>query len=93
MVDEVSINHMVMLISNWSSDLVFCTNGAHELTEEQVELLESKGFKYNEAVITEMTGSKGQIESLKFEDGTVENVQDMIAKMNWDTNFDFLKNL
>ena len=93
MVDEVSINHMVMLISNWISNLVFCTNGEHELTEEQEELLESKGFKYNEAVISEMTGSNGQVESLKFEDGTVENIQGMIAKMNWDTNYDFLKNL
>lgn len=93
MVDEVSINHMVMLISNWSSDLVFCTNGERIITEEYKELLERKGFKYNEEAITELTGSNGQVESLIFEDGTVEDIQGMIAKMNWDTNFDFLKNL
>lgn len=40
-----------------------------------------------------MTGSNDQVESLIFEDGTTENIQGMIAKMNWDTNFDFLRNL
>lgn len=93
MVDEVSINHLVMLISNWSSDLLICSNGQDVISEEQKEMLTDKGFKYTEAGISEMTGNNGMMESLIFDDGTVENVQGMIAKMEWDTKFDFLRNL
>lgn len=94
MVDEVSIDHLIMLISNWSSDLLIVTNGKNIISEEHKEMFGNKGYKYNEAVISEMTGGDdGLVESLIFEDGTAENIQGMIAKMEWDTKFDFLKNL
>lgn len=93
MVDEMSIDHIVMLLSNWSDDLLICTNGNDVLTEERKALFDSKGYAYKDAVITEMTGQGEQVESLTFEDNTSEEIGGMIAAMKWDTDYDFLKNL
>ncbi|MGO1922978.1 MAG: NAD(P)/FAD-dependent oxidoreductase [Jeotgalicoccus sp.] len=93
MVDEDSINHMPMLISNWSSDLLICMNGTGKVSDENKELFESKGFKYNESVITELDGTDGEVETISFEDGTTEKIAGMIAMMEWDTHFEFLENL
>ena len=57
------------------------------------EMLENKGIDYNESAISRIEGSEGLVESLVFEDGTRENIEGMFAKMNWDTDFDFLKTL
>lgn len=93
MVNEDSINHMPMLISNWSSELLICTNGTSKISEETKELFDSKGFKFNEAVITKLTGTDGNVESIAFEDGTAEKIEGMIAMMEWDTQFSFLNSL
>ena len=93
MVDEMSIDHIVMLLSNWSDDLLICTNGNDVLTEELKALFDSKGYAYKDAVITEMTGQDNQVESLIFEDNTSEEIGGMIASMKWDTDYEFLKNL
>ena len=93
MVDENFINHMPMLISNWSSELLICMNGTGEISNENKELFEKKGFKYEESVITELNGADGEVESITFEDGTTENIEGMIAMMEWDTHFDFLDGL
>lgn len=93
MVDEMSIDHIVMLLSNWSDDLLICTNGNDVLTKERIALFDSKGYAYKDAVITEMTGQDDQVESLIFEDNTSEEIGGMIAAMKWDTDYDFLKSL
>src|SRR5699024_8192308 len=89
MVDEDTMRNLVMLIANWSSDLIICTDGKNLLDADDKAMLEEKGFDYNESVISRMTGSDGMLESLEFEDGTTEAVEGMFAKMNWDTDFDF----
>lgn len=93
MVDEMSIDHIVMLLSNWSDDLLICTNGKDILTEAHKSLFLSKGYAYKEAVITEMTGQDEQVQQLHFDDHTSENIGGMIAAMKWDTDYDFLKEL
>ncbi len=93
MVDEDSMRNLVMLIANWSSDLIICTDGDSFLDDEDKEMLENKGFDYNESVISSMEGSDGLVESLVFADGTRENIEGMFAKMTWDTRFDFLETL
>lgn len=93
MVNEDSINHMPMLISNWSSELLICTNGTSKISEETKELFDSKGFKFNEAVITKLAGTDGNVESIAFEDGTAEKIEGMIAMIEWDTQFSFLNSL
>ncbi|MCG1010736.1 NAD(P)/FAD-dependent oxidoreductase [Salinicoccus sp. ID82-1] len=93
MVDQDTIGHLVMLISNWSRDLLFCTNGADVLTDAHRKMFENKGFKYNEAVISELSGAGGQVETITFENGTEAQIKGMIARMHWDTDFDFLEGL
>ena len=93
MVDENSINHMPMLISNWSNDLIICTNGTGKISDENRELFKNKGFKYNESVITELNGTDGEVDSISFEDGSAEKIAGMIAMMECDTQFDFLESL
>ena len=93
MADEDSTRNQVMLIANWSSDLLICTDGKSLLNDDGKTMLDDKGFDYNESAISRMTGSDGKEESLVFEDGTTEAIEGKFAKMNWDTQFDFLKTL
>lgn len=66
MVNADSIGHIVMLISNWSSDLLICTDGEDIISHEDKKKFKSEGFGYNESVISEMTGSDDVVESLVF---------------------------
>src|SRR5699024_8232341 len=91
--DEDSTSNLVMLIANWSKDLIICTDGKSLLKDEDKQMLEDKGFEYNEAPISRMTGNDGKLKSIEFEDGTTEAVEGMFVKMNWDTNFEFLETL
>lgn len=93
MVDEMSIHHMPMLLSNWTNDLLVCTDGLDILTDDIKASLANKGFTYSEQPIREMIGTSGQIEKLFFGDGTFAEVEGMIARMTWDTNYDFIQNL
>src|SRR5699024_3753852 len=59
MADEDSTRNLVMLIANWSDDLIICTGGKSLLDADDKAMLEEKGFDYNESVISRMTGSDG----------------------------------
>ncbi|CAM4204371.1 NAD(P)/FAD-dependent oxidoreductase [Lacicoccus alkaliphilus] len=93
MADEDSTSNLVMLIANWSRDLIICTDGKSLLNDEDKAMLKEKGFDYNESPISRMKGRDGKLEALEFEDGTTETVEGMFARMNWDTDFDFLETL
>jgi len=93
MADEDSTSNLVMLLANWSKDLIICTDGKSLLKDEDKQMLEDKGFDYNESPISRMTGNDGKLESIEFEDGTTEAVEGMFVKMNWDTDFPFLETL
>src|SRR5699024_4368713 len=93
MADEDSTRNLVMLISNWSDDLLICTDGKSLLKDENKQMLKDKGFEYNEAPIFRMSGNDSKLESIEFEDGTTEAVEGMFVKMNWDTDFPFLETL
>ncbi|MEY8371040.1 NAD(P)/FAD-dependent oxidoreductase [Aerococcaceae bacterium 50-4] len=93
MVDDKSVHHMPMLLSNWADDLLVCTNGQDVLTDEIKDKLTEKGFSYKEAVITEMTGQNGQIDGLLFADGSQAEVEGMLSSVIWDTNYDFIQEL
>jgi len=93
MADEDSTRNLVMLISNWSDDLLICTDGKSLLKDENKQMVKDKGFEYNEAPIFRMSGNDSKLESIEFEDGTTEAVEGMFVKMNWDTDFPFLETL
>src|SRR5690606_6662033 len=52
--NEASL-HMVKVASNWTDDLVFCTNGRQVLSEEK-SLLESRGIQVHEEKIRTLNG-------------------------------------
>ncbi|WP_028552689.1 NAD(P)/FAD-dependent oxidoreductase [Paenibacillus sp. UNC451MF] len=62
--------HGSKLISNWSRDLIICTNGHRSLTPEQIGLLEHKGMRVMQQPITSFEGKDGQLEHVVFADGT-----------------------
>ncbi|WP_282942140.1 NAD(P)/FAD-dependent oxidoreductase [Paenibacillus sp. RC67] len=62
--------HGSKLISNWSRDLLVCTNGHRSLTPDQIALLERKGMKVMQQPIAAFEGKSGQLEQVVFANGT-----------------------
>ncbi|GAA4847923.1 NAD(P)/FAD-dependent oxidoreductase [Paenibacillus vulneris] len=62
--------HGSKIISNWSRDLLICTNGHRSLTPEQIRLLEYKGMRVMQQPIAAFEGTGGQLEQVVFADGT-----------------------
>ncbi|OMF37606.1 pyridine nucleotide-disulfide oxidoreductase [Paenibacillus sp. FSL H8-0548] len=64
------IFHFVKVVYNWSKDLIVCTNGHATLTNDQKELLLSKGITIREEPISAFIGQNGMLEQVRFTDGT-----------------------
>ncbi|MGD7024894.1 NAD(P)/FAD-dependent oxidoreductase [Rossellomorea vietnamensis] len=62
--------HMAKLVSNWTNDLIICTNGSKVLSHEEQVLLRSKGILINEKKIATFTGEEGKLKEIQFEDKT-----------------------
>lgn len=58
------------LLSNWTKNLTLYTNGKSTLTPEQALLLEKHQIHVQETPIEQLRQTKGQLESIIFEDGT-----------------------
>lgn len=65
-----SILHMTTLILNWSKDLLVCTNGKASLSDEQKQRLQAKGIVVIEQPVAAFIGQNGQLEHVRFADGT-----------------------
>ncbi|TYR80658.1 NAD(P)/FAD-dependent oxidoreductase [Priestia megaterium] len=68
--ESPNIFHTAKLLFNWSKDLVICTNGHDILSDEQKELLHSKGIKVMNQTIAAFNGKNGLLEQIRFTDGT-----------------------
>lgn len=66
--DNEAASHMVKVASNWTEDLIYCTNG-RQLLEEEKSLLESRGIQIYEEKIRALNGDKGKLAEILFEDG------------------------
>lgn len=64
------IFHTAKVVYNWSKDLIICTNGHATLTNDQKELLQSKGITIREQPISAFIGQNGRLEQVRFADGT-----------------------
>lgn len=69
--ENIRAFHMTKIVYNWSKDLIVCTNGHQILSNEQKNILESKGIKTYEQEITSLFGENGNLEKIKFYDGTI----------------------
>jgi len=62
---------LCVLIKGWSNDLVLCTDGTADLTEEQRRLLVKHNIPVREEKIARFEGKDGQIETIVFADDQV----------------------
>ncbi|MFK4302907.1 thioredoxin reductase [Paenibacillus sp. RC254] len=68
--ESPGIYHTAKLLLNWSKDVVVCTNGHDTLSDEQKKWLQSKGIVVMEQPVAAFIGHNGQLEHVRFTDGT-----------------------
>ncbi|GLO64576.1 MULTISPECIES: NAD(P)/FAD-dependent oxidoreductase [Oceanobacillus] len=56
-------------LSNWSKDIIVCTNGNQVLTEEQKRSFAKNGIQVLEEEIDELIGNNGQLQKIRFISG------------------------
>ncbi|UQZ80876.1 Thioredoxin reductase [Paenibacillus konkukensis] len=68
--EGANLFHSAMLIYNWSRNLLLCTNGRAVLSFDQKQALERKGLLVIEQPIAAFEGTDGQLEKVRFQDGS-----------------------
>lgn len=61
--------HQAMMLTQWTNDIVVCTNGAQGLRTEQISKLNSKGIPVYRQPITQLLGSQGRLRQIRLTDG------------------------
>lgn len=69
------------LISNWTKELTIFTNGASELTTEQIQELNQRNIEVNEMSISSINHKNGYMESLNFSNGESETLKALYARV------------
>jgi len=64
------VDHMVKILSQWSKDLIVCTNSHSIIPEAEAQLLKKHGIRIIEEKINQLHGQDGQLEKVSFADGT-----------------------
>ncbi len=67
--EDERVFHMTKMASNWSKDLVVCTNGKNILSTEQREVLNKRKIKVIEDKIVTLQGNKGRLKKIQFKNG------------------------
>ncbi|MFD1863363.1 NAD(P)/FAD-dependent oxidoreductase [Planococcus chinensis] len=61
--------HLVKVASNWTDDLIFCTNGKASLSADEKNMLENNGIQVYAEKIARLVGNLGVLEKIEFESG------------------------
>ncbi len=69
------------LISNWTNDLTLYTNGRSTFTKEQTLHLQNHQIKIVEDEIRELEHQNGQLQNIKFRNGSSEDIHVLYAKI------------
>ncbi|GAK38359.1 NAD(P)/FAD-dependent oxidoreductase [Paenibacillus urinalis] len=71
--ETTNVFSTAQMIYHWSKDLVICTDGKRILNVEQQRRLVNKGIRIAELPISQLTGSDGKLEAIRFSNGqTIE---------------------
>ncbi|SDC33987.1 Thioredoxin reductase [Terribacillus halophilus] len=62
--------HMAKILSQWSKNLIVCTNGHSVIPEREAQLLIKHGIRIIEEKISQLHGQDGHLEKVTFTDGT-----------------------
>ncbi|CAD0000528.1 NAD(P)/FAD-dependent oxidoreductase [Flavobacterium salmonis] len=68
------------LISNWTKDLILCTNGKSELTSEQTQILKKHAVLILEEELESFEHNDGYISNIVFKNGEKIDVKDIYAR-------------
>jgi thioredoxin reductase len=69
------------LITNWTKDITLLTNGPSDLSPEQTAVLQKLGVTIMEKAIDLLDQTNGQINHVRFKDGSVLEVKALYAKI------------
>lgn len=61
--------HLAKVASNWTDDLIVCTNGKASLSDSERNILESKKIRVYTEKIARLVGNHGALEKIEFESG------------------------
>lgn len=61
--------HLAKVVSNWTDNLIVCTNGKRTLSADEKGILESRGIKVYEEKIRSLIGEKGFLQKIEFDGG------------------------
>ncbi|MGE6370863.1 NAD(P)/FAD-dependent oxidoreductase [Planococcus kocurii] len=61
--------HLAKVVSNWTDDLIVCTNGKQTLSADEKGIQESRGIKVYEEKIRSLIGEKGFLQKIQFSGG------------------------
>ncbi|MBP1974967.1 NAD(P)/FAD-dependent oxidoreductase [Cohnella thailandensis] len=67
--DPYKAAHMAQTLSQWSRDVLVCTNG-HGLSPDLRSFLRDNDIPYQESAILSLEGEKGDLQAIRFADGT-----------------------
>lgn len=68
------------LISNWTGKLTVFTNGPSEISEEKTKRLLENNIRINEKVIAGLEHNNGEVDHIRFEDGTRADVEALFVR-------------
>ena len=69
-----------VLLSNWTKNLTVYTNGASELTQEQLTKLQTKNIRLVKHEIEELQHTNGRLRHMKFRNGHTESLNVLYSR-------------
>ena len=75
--------HMAQVVSNWTEDLIVCTNGKQTLLADEKSLLESRGIRVHEEKIQTLNGANGKLKEILFEGGSAISTEGGFVTPEW----------
>lgn len=72
-----------LLISQWSGDLLVCTNGVGVVTAAQEAGLAARGIRVDRRPIADVEGAEGRMTGVRFIDGTFEERSGGFVRPEW----------
>jgi thioredoxin reductase len=76
--------HLAKIVYNWSKDLLLCTNGANNLSAEQIGKLRQKGIQVSQHRIKALHGENGRLSRVVFENNAEAKRTGGFVSPSWD---------
>lgn len=88
--EEPDLAERALLLSQWSDDLLVCTNGADSLTLLEEDALDARGITVDRRVIVEIEGGREGVTGIRFDDGEVVARDGGFVRPAWASELGYL---